>query len=132
MHTHTHTCMYAHMHICTYTWIHTHTHTHTHMHIHTLALTNTLMQKLSTSCYISIELCCKHKYMCIHNCLESNTGEFGIVYKAHLTHWHGEGLPKAVAVKTLKGKISAIRGLQRRHTLRNFSKLLPMRAHNYC
>ena len=45
--------------------------------------------------------------MCIHNCLESkysNTGEFGIVYKAQLTHWHGEGLPKAVAVKTLKGK----------------------------
>ena len=46
--------------------------------------------------------------MCIHNCLESNTGEFGIVYKAQLTHWHGEGLPRAVAVKTLKGKMSAI------------------------
>ena len=25
------------------------------------------------------------------------------MYKAQLTHWHGEGLPKAVAVKTLKG-----------------------------
>ena len=49
--------------------------------------------------------------MCIHNCLESkysNTGEFGIVYKAQLTHWLGEGFPEAVAVKTLKGKISAI------------------------
>ena len=42
----------------------------------------------------------------------SNTGEFGIVYKAQLTHWHGEGLPKAVAVKTLKGKISAIMNMQ--------------------
>ena len=30
------------------------------------------------------------------------------MYKAQLTHWHGEGLPTAVAVKTLKGKISAI------------------------
>ena len=42
------------------------------------------------------------------NCLESeysNIGEFGIVYKAQLTHWLGEGLPKAVAVKTLKGTI---------------------------
>ena len=27
------------------------------------------------------------------------------MYKAHLTHWHGEGLPKAVAVKTLKGAV---------------------------
>ena len=26
----------------------------------------------------------------------------------------------------------ATRGLQRRHIPRNFSKLLPMRAHNYC
>jgi len=32
-----------------------------------------------------------------------NTGEFGIVYKAHLTHWHGDGPTKTVAVKTLKG-----------------------------
>ena len=34
------------------------------------------------------------------------------MYKAQLTHWHGEGLPKAVAVKTLKGKISAIMNMQ--------------------
>ena len=50
-------------------------------------------------------------YAYMHDCLESkysNTGEFGIVYKAQLTHWLGEGLPEAVAVKTLKGKISAI------------------------
>ena len=55
------------------------------------------------------------KYMCIYiyNYLGySNTGEFGIVYKAQLTHWHGEGLPMAVAVKTLKGKISAIMNMQ--------------------
>ena len=49
----------------------------------------------------------------VHNYLGySNAGEFGIVYKAQLTHWHGEGLPKAVAVKTLKGKISAIMNMQ--------------------
>ena len=30
-------------------------------------------------------------------------GEFGIVYKAHLIKWHGNGDPKIVAVKTLKG-----------------------------
>ena len=30
------------------------------------------------------------------------------MYKAQLTHWLGEGLPKAVAVKTLKGTISAM------------------------
>ena len=35
----------------------------------------------------------------------STTGEFGIVYKAHLTHWHGEGPTKTVAVKTLKGTV---------------------------
>ena len=49
--------------------------------------------------------------MCILNCLEfeySTIGEFGIVYKAKLVHWHGEGLPKAVAVKTLKGTIAAM------------------------
>ena len=28
------------------------------------------------------------------------------MYKAHLTHWHGEGPTKTVAVKTLKGTIS--------------------------
>ena len=28
------------------------------------------------------------------------------MYKAQLTHWHGEGLPKAVAVKTLKGAVT--------------------------
>ena len=33
------------------------------------------------------------------------TGEFGIVYKAHLIQWHGQGGPKVVTVKTLKGKI---------------------------
>jgi len=33
------------------------------------------------------------------------TGEFGIVYKAHLTQWHGQGAPKVVAVKTLKGAV---------------------------
>ena len=47
--------------------------------------------------------------MYIFNCLESEystIGEFGIVYKAQLIHWLGEGLPKAVAVKTLKGTIS--------------------------
>ena len=33
-------------------------------------------------------------------------GEFGIVYKAHLTHWHGERPTKTVAVKTLKGTIA--------------------------
>ena len=50
--------------------------------------------------------------MCIYNYLGySNTGEFGIVYKAQLTHWHGEGLPKAVAVKTLKGKIMNMQGV---------------------
>ena len=27
------------------------------------------------------------------------------MYKAHLTHWHGGRLPKAVAVKTLKGTV---------------------------
>ena len=30
-------------------------------------------------------------------------GEFGEVYKAHLIKWHGEGMPKTVAVKTLRG-----------------------------
>ena len=28
------------------------------------------------------------------------------MYKAQLTHWHREGLPKAVAVKTLKGAVT--------------------------
>ena len=41
-----------------------------------------------------------HNYAC-HVVL--NTGEFGIVYKAHLTHWHGGGPTKTVAVKMLKG-----------------------------
>lgn len=41
-----------------------------------------------------------HNYAC-HVVL--NTGEFGIVYKAHLIHWHGGGPTKTVAVKTLKG-----------------------------
>ena len=30
-------------------------------------------------------------------------GEFGEVYKAHLNKWHGMGMPRVVAVKTLKG-----------------------------
>ena len=30
-------------------------------------------------------------------------GEFGEVYKAHLTKWHGMEMPRVVAVKTLKG-----------------------------
>ena len=33
----------------------------------------------------------------------SPVGEFGVVYKAHLTRWHGNGEPRMVAVKTLKG-----------------------------
>ena len=31
------------------------------------------------------------------------TGEFGEVYKAHLIAWHGQGDPRIVAVKTLRG-----------------------------
>lgn len=32
-----------------------------------------------------------------------NTGEFGIVYRAHLTGYQGKAEPGLVAVKTLKG-----------------------------
>ena len=35
--------------------------------------------------------------------IQSFPGEFGVVYKGHLTNWHGSELPLAVAVKTLKG-----------------------------
>ena len=31
------------------------------------------------------------------------TGEFGEVYKARLIAWHGQGDPRIVAVKTLRG-----------------------------
>ena len=41
----------------------------------------------------------------LYNCCLSIpiTGEFGIVYKAHLLQWHGQGSPEVVAVKALKG-----------------------------
>ena len=32
-------------------------------------------------------------------------GEFGEVYKAHLIKWTGEGKPRTVAVKTLRGLV---------------------------
>ena len=43
-------------------------------------------------------------------------GEFGIVYKAHLTKWHGNGDPKVVAVKTLKGVFITV--VYRRNSLK--------------
>ena len=36
-------------------------------------------------------------------------GEFGVVFKAHLINWQGDKLPKAVAVKTVKGTFLAIK-----------------------
>ena len=36
-------------------------------------------------------------------CTVCYLGEFGEVYKAHLIKWHGMGMPRVVAVKTLKG-----------------------------
>ena len=33
------------------------------------------------------------------------------MYKAHLTKWHGNGDPKVVAVKTLKGTIITVIGI---------------------
>ena len=35
-------------------------------------------------------------------------GEFREVYKAHLIKWHGMGMPRVVAVKTLKGNCNAV------------------------
>ena len=37
------------------------------------------------------------------NALYNYTGEFGVVYKAHLIKWYGHGMPQTVAVKTLRG-----------------------------
>ena len=41
--------------------------------------------------------------ICIKVSLIVYSGEFGSVHRAHLIKWHGEGQPRIVAVKSLKG-----------------------------
>ena len=42
--------------------------------------------------------------MCVYVCVCVPAGEFGVVYRAHLTGWRNTG-QELVAVKTLKGMI---------------------------
>ena len=51
----------------------------------------------------SIEAAKLWKFCCNAIYSQICIGEFGIVYKAHLNSWHGQGSTKVVAVKTLKG-----------------------------
>ena len=49
-------------------------------------------------------------HYCYYICNPTHVlGEFGVVFKAHLINWQGDKLPKAVAVKTVKGTFLAIK-----------------------